>query len=75
MAYPSNNSAWIENVAALGAARTSVTANKITKLPTFMNEADKDTWTEAYSRENATAAPINYYQAVLRGFQAEVKPY
>ena len=71
MVFPSNNSAWIENMADLGAARAWLTANKTTQLPTFMTQADKGAWIETYSRENAIAASINYYQAVLRGLQVE----
>ena len=71
MVFPFNNSAWIENMADLGAARAWLRANKTTQLPTFMTQVDKDHWLATYSRDHATTASVNYYQAVMRGVQVE----
>ncbi|KAI1180788.1 alpha/beta-hydrolase [Nemania sp. FL0916] len=67
--YPANTSAWGTNLGQLTAARAWLAANKITELPSWLSEHDKDLWLRTYSQPDTVAATLNYYQALMRGVQ------
>ena len=54
----------------MGTARGWLTANTTTALPTWLTKEDKTNWLNLYSQENAVAASLNYYKALMRGVQA-----
>lgn len=71
MAYPVNNTAWAQDIAALGAARMWLTAKNTTELPSWRTEDDKARWIKLNKGNNATEAQTNYYKSLMQGVQAE----
>lgn len=64
-----NNTAWAQDIAALGSARAWLTANTTTPTPEWLTGEDKATWLEINSRADAAEAPLNYYKSLMRGTQ------
>jgi pimeloyl-ACP methyl ester carboxylesterase len=62
--------AWGVNFANLGSARTWLTTNTTTELPTWLSAKYKTGWLRQYSQPNALEAPLYHYQAVMRGVNA-----
>jgi soluble epoxide hydrolase/lipid-phosphate phosphatase len=71
LVFPTENLKWIDNLGALGSARTWLNNNTTTPLPKYMTEEDKATWLTEFSKPNATATSMNYYKGLLRGINAE----
>ncbi|KAI0532673.1 alpha/beta-hydrolase [Xylaria digitata] len=71
LVYPTNSSAWAADFAQITAARTWLSANKTTGLPSWLSSDDKDNWLRTYSQPGTVIATLNYYQSLMRGVQAE----
>ncbi|EKJ76947.1 hypothetical protein FPSE_02822 [Fusarium pseudograminearum CS3096] len=71
LVFPTENLKWIDNLGALGSARTWLNSNIITPLPKYMTEEDREDWLAEFSKPNATVGSMNYYKALLRGVNVE----
>ncbi|KAI0490927.1 alpha/beta-hydrolase [Xylaria cf. heliscus] len=68
--YPTDSSRWSTDFAQITAARTWLTANKTTELPSWLSTEDKAAFLRTYSQPDTVVGSLNYYKALLRGVQA-----
>lgn len=40
-------------------------------MPSWLTEEDKENWIRIYSQKDTVVASLNYYQALMRGIQAD----
>ncbi|KAI8633280.1 alpha/beta-hydrolase [Xylariaceae sp. FL1651] len=71
LVFHTNASAWGTDFADLGSARAWLNANTTTELPSWLSADYKANWLRLFSQQDAVVASLNYYQALLRGIQAE----